>query len=171
MLKVTRSLLMFAVGVGIAFPVLVSAQSNNATGAVFVMSNNADKNEVIAFERAANGTLGGSVSYDTHGRGSGGTSDPLESQGSLTLSQDHSLLFAVNAGSGNISVFSVQKENLTFLDKTASGGAQPSAIAQNGGLVYVLNSGGPGSLVGFSPRSRRPFEADQELYRLSHRNH
>jgi 6-phosphogluconolactonase (cycloisomerase 2 family) len=141
---------MFAVGVGAAFPTLASAQSKDVAGAVFVMTNAADKNEVIAFERAANGTLGDSVSYDTHGRGSGGITDPLESQGSLTLSHDHSLLFAVNAGSGNITVFNVHKNSaLSFLNKTPSGGAQPSAIAESRGLVYVLNSGGAGSLVGF----------------------
>jgi 6-phosphogluconolactonase len=140
--------LMLAVGVSVALPNLASAQSN--TGAVFVMTNAADKNEVIAYTRAANGTLGDSVSYDTNGRGSGGITDPLESQGSLTLSQDHSLLFAANAGSGNVSVFSVHKADLTFLNKTASGGAQPSAIAEYQGLVYVLNSGGAGSLVGFN---------------------
>jgi 6-phosphogluconolactonase len=150
MLKVTRSLLMFAVGVGAAFPTLASAQSKDSVGAVFVMNNDANENDVIAFERAANGTLGESVSYDTHGRGSGGITDPLESQGSLTLSQDHSLLFAVNAGSGDITVFNVHKSaSLSFLSKTPSGGAQPSAIAESHGLVYVLNSGGAGSLVGF----------------------
>jgi 6-phosphogluconolactonase (cycloisomerase 2 family) len=114
------------------------------------MSNAASKNEVIAFERAANGTLGESVSYDTHGRGSGGITDPLESQGSLTLSHDRSLLFAVNAGSGDITIFNVHKSAaLSFLSKIPSGGAQPSAIAEFNGLVYVLNSGGAGSLVGF----------------------
>jgi 6-phosphogluconolactonase len=35
------------------------------------MTNAANKNEVIAFERDANGTLGDSVSYDANGRGSG----------------------------------------------------------------------------------------------------
>jgi 6-phosphogluconolactonase len=149
MLKVTRDLLMFAVGVGAAFPTLASAQSKNSTGAVFVMTNAANENEVIAFERNANGALGESVSYDTHGRGSGGVTDPLESQGSLTLSQDHSLLFAVNAGSGDVTVFNVHKAALDFLSKTPSGGAQPSAVAESRGLVYVLNSGGAGSLVGF----------------------
>jgi 6-phosphogluconolactonase (cycloisomerase 2 family) len=139
---------MFAVGVGAAFPILASAQSKDASGAVFVMTNAANKNEVIAFERNANGTLGDSVSYETHGRGSGGITDPLESQGSLTLSRDQSLLFAVNAGSGDITVFNVHKAALDFLSKTPSGGAQPSAIAESGGLVYVLNSGGAGSLVG-----------------------
>jgi 6-phosphogluconolactonase (cycloisomerase 2 family) len=114
------------------------------------MTNDANKNEVIAFERAANGTLGDSVSYDTHGRGSGGTTDPLESQGSLTLSQDHSLLLAVNAGSGDITLFDVHKSAaLSLHGTTPSGGAQPSAIAEFNGLVYVLNSGGAGSLVGF----------------------
>ena len=140
---------MFAVGVGAAFPTLASAQSKNSTGAVFVMTNAANENEVIAFERNANGALGESVSYDTHGRGSGGVTDPLESQGSLTLSQDHSLLFAVNAGSGDVTVFNVHKAALDFLSKTPSGGAQPSAVAESRGLVYVLNSGGAGSLVGF----------------------
>ncbi len=151
MLNVTRNLLILAVGVGAAFPTLASAQSKNATGAVFVMTNDANKNEVIAFERAANGTLGDSVSYDTHGRGSGGITDPLESQGSLTLSQDRSLLFAVNAGSGDVTVFNVHQSGaLNFLSNTPSGGAQPSAVAEFNGLVYVLNSGGAGSLVGFN---------------------
>ena len=139
---------MIMVGIGAASPVLCAAQSNN-TGAVFIMTNDAKKNQVIAYERAANGTLSEPVYYDTNGRGSGGTTDPLESQGSLTLSQDHSLLFAVNAGSGTVSVFSVHKANLTFLNKTASEGVQPSAVAESGGLIYVLNSGGPGSVVGF----------------------
>lgn len=150
MFKVVRSAFMFAIGVGVAAsPILSVAQSNSSTGAVFVMTNNADKNQVIAYERAADGSLGQSQAYDTDGRGSGGTSDPLESQGSLTLSQDHSLLFAVNAGSGTVSTFSVHKSNLSLLGKTPSFGVQPSAVAEYQGLVYVLNSGGPGSVVGF----------------------
>jgi 6-phosphogluconolactonase len=151
MFKVTRGLLMIMIGIGATSSVLHAAELDNRdnAGAVFVMTNNADKNQVVAFERNADGTLGESTSYDTNGRGSGGITDPLESQGSLTLSQDHSLLFAVNAGSGSVSVFSVHKSRLTFLDKAPSGGAQPSAVAESGGLVYVLNSGGAGNLVGF----------------------
>jgi 6-phosphogluconolactonase len=139
---------MIMVGIGASSPILCAAQSNK-TGAVFIMTNDAKKNQVIAYERAANGTLSDGITYDTDGRGSGGTTDPLESQGSLTLSQDHSLLFAVNAGSGTVSVFSVHKAELILLNKTASEGVQPSAVAENGGLVYVLSSGGPGSVVGF----------------------
>jgi 6-phosphogluconolactonase (cycloisomerase 2 family) len=118
-------------------------------GAVFVMTNDARKNEIIAFDRATNGYLTEAGRYDTDGRGSGGVTDPLEAQGALTLSQDHSLLFAANAGSGTISLFSVRRSNLVFVSKTPSGGSQPVAVAQLGNLVYVLNSGGAGSVVGF----------------------
>jgi len=125
------------------------SQNNNRVGAVFVMTNDAKKNEIIAYNRAPNGYLTEAGHYDTEGRGSGGVTDPLEAQGSLTLSQDHSILFAANAGSGTISLFGIRRSNLFFLDKVASGGSQPVAVAQFQNLVYVLNSGGAGSVVGF----------------------
>ncbi|WP_263351261.1 lactonase family protein [Acidicapsa acidisoli] len=149
MLRVTRGLLLTIVGIGAVSPILCAAQSSNQSGAVFIETNAADHNKVIAFERASNGTLSNVGEFDTDGRGSGGVNDPLESQGSLTLSHDHSLLFAVNAGSGNISVFGVHHAFLTLLHKVASGGSQPVAVAQHNNLVYVLNSGGAGSVVGF----------------------
>jgi 6-phosphogluconolactonase len=149
MIRVTRGLLMIMVGIGVASPVLCAAQNKAKSGAVFVMTNAADKNQVLAFERAANGTLTYSQTVDTEGRGSGGVNDPLESQGSLTLSQDHSLLFAVNAGSGTVSVFRVHGSDLDLSGKIDSGGSQPVAVAEHGNLVYVLNSGGAGSVVGF----------------------
>src|SRR5215831_13178522 len=69
--------------------------SQDGAGAVFVMTNSVKKNEVIAYRRSADGTLREEGRFATGGRGSGGNNDPLESQGSLTLSRDHSLLFAV----------------------------------------------------------------------------
>jgi len=148
-LRVTRCLFIVIVGIGSISPILCAAQPSNRPGAVFVQTNAVDHNKVIAFERAPNGTLSNIGEFDTDGRGSGGVNDPLESQGSVTLSQDHSLLFAVNAGSGNISVFGVHHAFLTLLHKVASGGSQPVAVAQHNNLVYVLNSGGAGSVVGF----------------------
>jgi 6-phosphogluconolactonase len=56
----------------------------------------------VTFQRDPNGTLDNPHSYGTDGRGSGGTVDPLASQGSLTLSADGAWLFAVNAGSGSV---------------------------------------------------------------------
>lgn len=117
--------------------------------AVFVMTNDADSNEVIAFERTPYGTLQGSHRYSTGGRGSGGTVDPLGSQGSLTLSDDGSLLFAANAGSGTVSTFRVLGSRLVLTDRTPTGGSEPNAVAQHGKLVYVLNTAGSSSVVGF----------------------
>jgi 6-phosphogluconolactonase (cycloisomerase 2 family) len=73
----------------------------------------------------------------------------LESQGSLILSQDHSWLFAVNAGSGSISVFRVNRSKLSLTDTVHSGGSEPNALAQYGDLVYVLNTGGSSGVAGF----------------------
>jgi 6-phosphogluconolactonase len=149
MIRVTRGLLMIMVGIGAASPILCAAQHEAKSGAVFVMTNAADKNQVLTFERAANGTLTPGKTVDTEGRGSGGVNDPLESQGSLTLSQDRSLLFAINAGSGTVSVFRVKGTDLDLSDQIPSGGSQPVAVAELGNLVYILNSGGAGSVVGF----------------------
>jgi 6-phosphogluconolactonase len=150
MIRANSGLLTIVMAAAAISPTLGLAQSNPRAGAVFVMTNAANKNEVIAYKRAANGSLTEADRYDTEGRGSGGTTDPLESQGSLTLSQDHSLLFAANAGSGNISVFSVHGAELTFLNKVASGGSEPVAVTEHQNLVYVLNTGGAGSVVAFT---------------------
>ncbi|HVI80520.1 MAG TPA: beta-propeller fold lactonase family protein, partial [Candidatus Acidoferrum sp.] len=123
--------------------------SQDGAGAVFVMTNSVKKNEVIAYRRAADGTLREQGRFATGGRGSGGNNDPLESQGSLTLSRDHTLLFAVNAGSGTVSVFKVHHSTLSLVDKVISGGSEPNAVAQYGNVVYVLNVGGSSNVVGF----------------------
>jgi 6-phosphogluconolactonase (cycloisomerase 2 family) len=152
MRKVIFTLFMAGLAIGLASPGLSKAQQGDThdAGAVFVMTNAIDKNEVIAYRRAIDGTLQEGNRFATGGRGSGGNNDPLESQGSLTLSEDHSLLFAVNAGSGSVSVFSVNGSNLSLVDKVISGGSEPNAVAQHGNLVYVNNVGGSSSVVGFT---------------------
>src|SRR5882724_2923164 len=99
---------------------------------------------------AVDGSLQQAETVATGGRGTGGVNDPLEAQGSLTLSQDHSLLFAVNGGSGELSVFQVHGSNLALVDRKPTGGAEPNAVAQHEGLVYVLNVGGSSNVVGFA---------------------
>jgi 6-phosphogluconolactonase len=118
--------------------------------AVFAMTNSVGGNQIIAYSRAANGSLIEGNHFVTGGRGSGGTTDPLGSQGSLTLSQDHSLLFAVNAGSGDLSVFRVNGANLLLVQVVPSGGSAPVAVAQHGNLVYVINFAGNSNVVGFN---------------------
>lgn len=124
-------------------------RDNDHDPAVFVMTNAADRNEVISYKRNADGTLAEERHFSTGGRGSGGNNDPLESQGSLTLTQDHSHLLAANAGSGDISLFRIHGSDLDLRDRVSSGGSEPNAIAQHGDLVYVLNTGGSSSVVGF----------------------
>jgi len=141
----------FAIALAFAFAStgLAKHADPDDAGAVFVMTNAADKNEVITYSRAANGNLREAFKFETGGRGSGGLVDPLESQGSLILSQDHSLLFAANAGSGSISVFRVEHARLFLLDIAHSGGSEPNALAQHGDLLYVLNTGGSSGVTGF----------------------
>ena len=138
-----------------------------AQHAVFVMTNNAESNEVIAYERARNGTLQDPHRYQTGGRGSGGTVDPLGSQGSLTLSDDGSWLFAANAGSCTVSVFRVLGAHLALTDRAPTGGSEPNAVAQRGRLVYVLNTAGSSSVVGFQLRDGRLERIPDSLHFLS----
>jgi 6-phosphogluconolactonase len=141
--------------IGMVFSIAALAQNQDQAnednlGAVFVMTNSVDRNSVIVFNRAPDGTLREGNEFASGGRGSGGRTDPLESQGSLTISQDHSLLFAVNAGSGEVSVFRIERSTLALVDKVNSGGSEPNAVAQRGNLIYVLNVGGSSNVVGFT---------------------
>jgi 6-phosphogluconolactonase (cycloisomerase 2 family) len=116
---------------------------------VFVMTNDTMKNEVLAYERLFDGRLNLKQRLATGGRGSGGTTDPLQSQGSLTLNGDRTLLFAINSGSGTISSFHLLDGLPILVDQEPTGGSEPVAIAEHNGNVYVLNAGGNGAIVVF----------------------
>src|ERR671920_1821318 len=75
-----------------------------SAGAVYVQTN-AAPNEVIAFRRAADGSLDRIDSVATGGEGDG--SPHLQSQGSVTLTGDGQHLLVTNAASDELSVFSV----------------------------------------------------------------
>jgi 6-phosphogluconolactonase len=120
------------------------------TERVYAMTNGVTKNEVLAFVRGYDGIFHSAGSFATGGRGSGGITDPLESQGSLTISQDHSLLFAVNAGSGTVSSLRIERDRLVLVDQQPTNGAEPVSVAQHGHFVYVLNQGGFGGIAVFS---------------------
>lgn len=147
--RTIRTLLTLAFVAGVMWPAHSQAQTEDSGGAVFVMTNSAAKNEIISYRRNSDGSLSKGRTYATGGRGSGGVTDPLGSQGSLILANDRPLLLAVNAGSGTISAFRVNGAGLNLLDTVACGGSEPVAVAQRGTLVYVLNAGGASSVVGF----------------------
>jgi 6-phosphogluconolactonase (cycloisomerase 2 family) len=164
-----HALVVSAMAAAAALPVLSSAATENdeSAHAVFVMTNNAESNEVLAYERTDYGALINPHGYKTDGRGSGGKVDPLSSQGSLTLSQDHNWLFAVNAGSGSVSVFAVQGSHLNLSDRVPTDGSEPNAVAQQGNLVYVLNTAGSSSVVGFRFERGKLIEIPNSLRFLS----
>jgi 6-phosphogluconolactonase (cycloisomerase 2 family) len=124
------------------------AVAQDSPGAVYVLTNQ-NANSVMVYARSADGALSLSSSFSTGGAGAGTGGDPLGSQGSLVLGRPHQLLFAVNAGSNDVSVFRVRGLELQLLDREPSGGTMPVSIAVHGGLVYVLNAGGTPNIEGF----------------------
>jgi 6-phosphogluconolactonase (cycloisomerase 2 family) len=149
MRRIARYLLILAAGASLLPPILSAQELTTKKQVVFVMTNGADRNQVIAYESSSNGGFTEAGRFDTGGRGSGGSLMPFESQGSLTLSQDRSLLFAVNPGSGELSVFHANGASLSLVDKKPTGGAAPVSVAQRQNVVYVLDQGGSGAVVGF----------------------
>ncbi len=120
-------------------------------GVVFVQTDNTAGNQIVAYDRAADGTLTQAGVYATGGLGgqlAGSVVDHLASQGSLAFDRDNQL-YAVNAGSDTISVFAVQGDRLALRQTVGSGGAFPVSIATRGGYVYVLNALDGGTLQGF----------------------
>src|SRR5262249_21699797 len=113
-------------------------------GAVYTMTNDPDDNAVLVFNRAADGSLTAGGSFSTGGQGTGGREPDLGlgNAGALALSHDQRLLFVVNPGSDDLSVFAVLHEGLQLLDRVSSGGQQPISVTVHRHLVYVLNAGG-----------------------------
>jgi 6-phosphogluconolactonase (cycloisomerase 2 family) len=134
---------------------LAVAQATAAApaSAVFVQTNQPSGNTIIVYDRGADGRLTQAGTYATGGVGGtaapGTESDHLASQGSLVYDAEHHLLFAVNAGSDSVSIFEVSGDRLHLEGVVASGGEFPASIAVHGRLVYVLNSGGSGTVHGY----------------------
>jgi len=124
--------------------------AQDTAGAVYVLTNQPAGNSVLVYARSADGTLALSGTFSTGGTGAGTGVDPLGSQGSLVLGRWHRHLFAVNAGSNDLSIFAVDGLNLRLLDRSWSGGVKPVSVAVHGNLVYVVNASGTPNIQGFS---------------------
>jgi len=123
-----------------------------ASNAVFVQTDNIAGNQVVAYDRANNGSLTLANAYNTGGLGgilNGSAADHLASQGSLTYDSRGALLYAVNAGSNTVSLFSVHGDQLSLRQVVSSGGVFPVSVAVHGNLVYVLNAFDGGSVQGY----------------------
>jgi len=134
---------------GLAAPA-AQAQTLNlklaGAGKVYTSSNAADGNALLVYARVAGGglMLAGQVATGGLGLGAG-----LGSQGAVTLSQDGHYLFVVNAASNTVSTFELADGALNLRSVVATGGSLPISVAEHGGWVSVLNSGGDGNVSGF----------------------
>lgn len=113
-------------------------------GAVYAMSNDFSENSVVAYGRRDDGTLGFLGAYPTGGTGAafdGGEGlDPLISAYAVLLSDDRRHLFAVNAGSNSVSVFTVDEDlGLTLTDTADVSGVGPNSVAYRNGVLYVAS--------------------------------
>src|SRR5262245_44505813 len=99
---------------------------NFRAGAVYVLTNQVE-NAVSVFPRDAKGMLTAAGEFPTGGagdpipQGTDPATDPLASQGALIIGPGNRLLFAVNAGSNQISVLKIEKSDLTLADLVDSG--------------------------------------------------
>jgi len=131
--------------------VVAAANTQGVTGSVYIMTNSANGNQVVAYNRAPDGTLSWRANYATNGLGIAGLTG--SNQGGLVVSEDGRWLIVANAGSNEISVFSVTHNGLTLTDRTNSQGTMPISVTVHGDLVYVLNTGGAesiGNIAGFN---------------------
>jgi 6-phosphogluconolactonase len=134
-------------------PHAVRAKNFHA-GAVYVLTNQSS-NSVAVFRRNAKGILSPAGEFPTGGAGNptpqppDPTTDPLASQGALVIGRGNQFLFAVNAGSNQISVLKIRKNSLDIVDVVDSGGIRPISLALHDDLLYVLNEGGTPNISGF----------------------
>jgi 6-phosphogluconolactonase (cycloisomerase 2 family) len=127
--------------------VLGTGSSLQGPGAVYLMSNATGSNEIIVFDRAADGQVTPAGTYPTGGIGTGGG---LGNQASLILTKNFRRLYAVNAGSNDVSAFDVTSTGLELIGAPVnSGGELPVSLTVHGDLLYVLNAGDGGNIAGF----------------------
>ncbi|MGE5688989.1 MAG: lactonase family protein [Pseudomonadota bacterium] len=101
---------------------------------IYVQTNDAERNEVVAFRPDADGRPERAAAVATGGRGTG---EPhLPSQGSVVLAGDR--LLVANAGSDDVSL--LDAGDLRLLE-VAHAGSRPTSIAVHDDLVYVLANG------------------------------
>ena len=113
-------------------------------GQVFTETNGALGNSVLAFDRAADGSLIQTATVATGGAGTGGG---LGSQGPVAVADG--VVYAVNAGSGDVTVLrGGGRGGLRVVDREAAG-VTPVSITVRGSLAFVLDAAGTGQVLGY----------------------
>jgi len=135
---------------------MARGSGDRGTGAVYVQSNERGNNKLLAFDRDDVGGLKSPVAMQTGGSGDGVAH--LTSQGSVMLTGDGGSVLVANAGSGDMSIFTLDTDGPHMMQTVPTGGA-PKSVTEHDGLVYVLNTDPP-SLTGFrlSDRAIEPID-------------
>ena len=97
-------------------------------GAVYTMSNGAERNAILIFDRLSDGRLVRAGAVATGGTGTGAG---LGNQGGVVLTGNEKWLLAVNAGSNSISVLQVRRRGLRLVDVEPSGGVRPISVTEH----------------------------------------
>ncbi len=135
----------FAVVGFIGAPSASFADNKPTSAIVFVESNRAVDNSILAYERDPNGKLQLVQEYPTGGKGIFDASlalGPFDSDQNITVNAEHTLLFAVNAGSNTIAVFQIGANG--SLQPVAgspfpSGGINPVSVGLAKDTLVVVN--------------------------------
>jgi len=137
------------VGLGVAGTAAAApapAHHDHRSQTVYTLTNDPAGNQVLAFH-SEGGVLAPLGSFPTGGLGTGAG---LGSQGAVIVAGDR--LFAVNAGTDDISSFRIRRDgSLVLTDREPTGGDEPVSITEHDGVVYVLN-GGDESVTGLRVR-------------------
>jgi hypothetical protein len=136
----------------------VGAAKSRTPGSLYLQTNESN-NQVIRFDRGADGLLTEVNRHPTGGSGSGGfnyRSDPraliIDGASGLVLTPDRRFLFAVNVGDNSVSSFQVGDDGdlgLVDVKRTGnvvtgmSGTAKSLAFSSSTATLYVLHALGP----------------------------
>lgn len=129
-----------------------AAFPDDGTGWVCVATNGTDPavgNELKVFRRGAEGALILDRTLALGGCGIQVLSDTIPASNALALSANGRWLFAVNAGTDEITVLRMEPEGPRLLGRFPSGGPLPDSIAVSRGRVFVSHCGGSGTITGF----------------------
>lgn len=127
-----------------AYAANIYTESNQAENMIIHFGQKED-GSLVELERVPTGGAG--TNGFNHVTGEKSAPDSLLSAGAVTLSEDHRLLFAVNAGDNSVSSFTVDKNgNLKLKDRQSTGEkGYPNSLTYNDRTktLYTLHSFGP----------------------------
>ena len=128
---------------------------NFRAGAVYVLTNQTN-NTVAVFRRSCerHADIRGRISHRWRRQSDRPATRPRHRPVGIARRLDYRpmvirFLIAVNAGSNEISVLQIKKNELEIVDVVNSGGIRPISLALHDDLLYVLNEGGTPNITGF----------------------